>query len=241
MSLKYIFKFKKTGYVRLIGHLDLLNLFARSIKRCDYELLYFGKYNPKPRISISNPLSLGYESLCEFLQVELKREIQVEEFILKLNEDLPEGLKILEGALTDIKSLQKHIGFSQFLYIFPELNLQVDDFGTIVKSFFEKEKIYIDRYRKMGSKKIPYKIDVKPLIFDYRVGGQESDLKIYTRLTSEEGAYLNPGALLKSFLQDAGKEDDKFNRIDSDFVHILRLNQYDHQMKEIRICKLKDR
>lgn len=229
------------GYIRLIGHLNLLNLFARSIKRCGYELQYYGKYNPKPKISISNPLSLGYESLCEFLQLELKEKVQTDEFIENVNEDLPQGLKILEGALTDIKSLQKHIGYSEFLYIFPGLKLQFNDFEIIVRSFFEKEKIYIARYRKMGKKKIPYEIDVKPLICNYRAVSQGSNLQVYLTLTSEEGAYLNPGALLRSFLKDAGKDDTKFNDVDPDFVHILRINQYDHQMKEIRICDLKDR
>ena len=59
-------KFRKIGYIRFVGHLDLIGLLEKAFKRAGFILDYTQGFNPQPIISIANPLPLGVESECEY-------------------------------------------------------------------------------------------------------------------------------------------------------------------------------
>ena len=67
---RYVVKFYKEGVLRYISHLDLLRLFKRSFKRVDIKLQYSQGFNPHPKMSFAQPLSLGYDSRGEYLEIE---------------------------------------------------------------------------------------------------------------------------------------------------------------------------
>ena len=56
---RYVIKFSKEGNIRYISHLDLLRLFKRSFKRVGIKLQYSQGFNPHPKMSFAQPLSLG--------------------------------------------------------------------------------------------------------------------------------------------------------------------------------------
>ena len=71
MGYRYLFVFQKTNLMVYISHLDIKRLFRRSIKSCGYKIIYSQGFNPHPKMSIAQPLSLGYEGLEEYLEIEL--------------------------------------------------------------------------------------------------------------------------------------------------------------------------
>lgn len=90
-------RFNKKNYLRYIGHLDLMKLFQRNFSRVGIPIKYSEGFNPKPRLSIANPLSLGIESEEEYMDVDLEDKISVEEFIKKMNSALPKDVQIIDG------------------------------------------------------------------------------------------------------------------------------------------------
>ncbi len=93
---KYSLTFSKTGNIRFISHLDLLRLFKRAFKRADIRLVYSQGYNPHPRLSFVQPLSLGYEGLAELLQFETMEEYPEAGVAAALSAQMPEGIRLIQ-------------------------------------------------------------------------------------------------------------------------------------------------
>jgi len=83
-------RYSKTGKAKYISHLDTMATMQRSLLRCGVRLKYSEGFNPHPYISVALPLSVGNESLCELMDVELDSPVPAD-----LNDYLPDGLSIL--------------------------------------------------------------------------------------------------------------------------------------------------
>ena len=62
-------KFCKTGSLKFISHLDLMRTMKYAMLRAKIPVLYSNGYNPRPKMVFTMPLSIGTESLCEFLDI----------------------------------------------------------------------------------------------------------------------------------------------------------------------------
>lgn len=88
--------FCKKGVLRYISHLDIVRLFQRAVRRAGLPVALSQGYTPHYRISFSDALKLGVESEAERVAFAMDRWVDPEEFKLKINEKLPEGVKLLE-------------------------------------------------------------------------------------------------------------------------------------------------
>ena len=68
--MKYVIRFQKTGVICYTSHLDIMKVFKRSFKRAGIRLAYSQGFNPHPKMGFAQPLSLGYESLDEYIEFE---------------------------------------------------------------------------------------------------------------------------------------------------------------------------
>jgi hypothetical protein len=91
------FKFFKKDELKYLSHLDVLALMERALMRTGMPLLYSGGFHPKPKLSFSNPIPLGVQSLAEYCDIELLEEISAEDFSGLLNSKLPNNLKVVEA------------------------------------------------------------------------------------------------------------------------------------------------
>ncbi|HDK36407.1 MAG TPA: TIGR03960 family B12-binding radical SAM protein, partial [Bacteroidetes bacterium] len=112
----YRLSYEKRGLVRFLGHLDLLNMVLRAFRRLKLPLVYSRGFSPHPRISPGPPLALGFESLAEYLDVQLTGE-EFENLPESLNGILPEGLRFLavkkfSGRPEAIASLLDETGYT---------------------------------------------------------------------------------------------------------------------------------
>ncbi len=86
--------FGKYEDMALIGHLDLMRLFDRSVRRAALPISFTGGYHPGPRISPAQALSLGATGSGEVLDFELTERMDPEEFLRRLQQELPENLPL---------------------------------------------------------------------------------------------------------------------------------------------------
>jgi hypothetical protein len=98
----YRFKFSKIGRIRFIGHLDLLKLFQKALRRADLPVAYSEGFNPHMKITFAAPLPLGFESRGEYADIFFKsvptgESARQKTFGPILNRYFPEGLKILKS------------------------------------------------------------------------------------------------------------------------------------------------
>ncbi len=94
------FKFTKDGESIYLSHLDILKIITRSIARSGIKVDYSMGFNPRPKITFSNPIPLGLKSYAEYCDIKLHGEIEIRDFLRVLNSKLPAGLKVLEAACT---------------------------------------------------------------------------------------------------------------------------------------------
>ncbi len=161
-SYTYLIEFSKQGKAIYLSHLNMVNVFSKSLRRSSVFLKYSQGFNPKPKMEFAHPLSLGISSDVEIMSISLITDIKASELKTKLNYNLPEGITVkrcymLEnnadkkkrkslmsmygGSHYIIRSLIKQtniIFFNQFinyanLNVFPNLNISIIDEGIQVE------------------------------------------------------------------------------------------------------------
>ena len=97
------FRFGKTDDMALLGHLDLMRLFDRALRRARIPLSFTGGFHPGPRIVPANALSLGITSSGEILDIDLTQELDPEVVRDRLSKELPPTLPLYSVESIDVK------------------------------------------------------------------------------------------------------------------------------------------
>lgn len=194
MGYKYLFTFQKTGLMIYISHLDLQRLFRRTIKSCGYKIIYSQGFNPHPKMSIAQPLSLGYIGLQEYMEIELDSDIDPDLIKDNINDQLPDGVKItrVKKQSDDIKSISALTVYAEYSIDFSETDIFLSD--NMINQFLSQEQIYGKRRQKKTKKII--EVPIKDKIRSMTV--EDGLLKFVVDCGSNSN--LNPEILLKSFL-----------------------------------------
>ncbi len=64
-------EYHKVGKIRFLGHRDVARVLERSLRRAGLPLRYSEGFSPRPRLSFGLALSTGYESIAEYLDIDL--------------------------------------------------------------------------------------------------------------------------------------------------------------------------
>jgi radical SAM family uncharacterized protein/radical SAM-linked protein len=96
--------FGKQGNMALVGHLDLMRLFDRVLRRAGLPIAFSGGFHPSPRISVASALTLGATSSGEVVDFELTQAIAPELFRAQLQAELPADMPIYQVATIDLKT-----------------------------------------------------------------------------------------------------------------------------------------
>ena len=95
-AIKLEATFSKKGTLKYISHLDVLRLFQRAARRTELPVSISQGYTHHYRIGFEKALKLGVESENEKAIFTMDRWIEPEDFAKRMNEELPEGIKVLE-------------------------------------------------------------------------------------------------------------------------------------------------
>jgi len=196
---RYVIKFYKEGVIRYISHLDLLRLFKRSFKRVGIKLVHSQGFNPHPKMSFAQPLSLGYTSSGELLEFETVDPQSPEDMTAKLNSILPEGVGILscdelpkEGrslaALTESADYEIKIPLSKPLE---------KPLAEQINSYMDSEQILVRKLQKKSGKEV--ELDIKPMINQIAGKVYDNYIMITCKIASGSTANLSPEMVLSSF------------------------------------------
>jgi len=91
----YAVSYYKKEQARFFGHLELVNIFLRALKRAEIPLKYSEGFHPLPKVSFADPLPVGIESENETLYLTVAGSLKPHLFIRKLNRHLTAGLRVL--------------------------------------------------------------------------------------------------------------------------------------------------
>lgn len=191
--MKYRIKFTKVGKVRFVGHLDLLKLFQRAIKRAGIPVAYSNGFNPHQLIGFAIPLPLGMASVGEYVDVELKEEVSEDIIKEKLNSAMPDGIDILDVRkyTKDDKSCAAIVEAALYeIY----LNDKIDDFSNVISNMLGQETLEIERTSKHKTKVV----DIKPDIFSIEeIEGKNGNTAFKTVISTGSQKNLKAELLVK--------------------------------------------
>lgn len=150
--------FAKTGRTRYISHLDLNRLMQRTIKRAGLPVWYTEGFHPHLYITFALPLSLGYESDRESMDLRLTKVMPYEEIIHQMNAYLPEGLRVVDAA----PPVMKPATIQKALY---HIELESDSYSpAALHQAFAKLLSGPELLVEKKSKKGLQTIDIKPMV-----------------------------------------------------------------------------
>ena len=93
-------RFAKLGKVRFTSHRDVARMWERALRRASVPVALTEGFSPRPKLSFGLALSTGYESVAEYLDVELGPgyEPDLDAWPALLSAALPEGVDLLAAA-----------------------------------------------------------------------------------------------------------------------------------------------
>lgn len=189
--MKILCKFTKLGYLKFISHLDLVDLFQRTLFQNKVDVKFSEGFNPHPRMSIAYPLPLGIESNSEYMEIYLNSEVDLDDFVNKMNERLPIGIKIARAKYDDDESISNKVksvvyGFkllNTFYYKNKDIDLEKE-----LNKINDMDNLEIERKRKKGKKRIFVKENAK----DYLNRLELKEDAIYAYIKMSEQGSLKP-------------------------------------------------
>ena len=102
---KYRFCYTEGDEVKFISHLDFLRTAVRILRRANLPVKYSEGFNPHAVMSFALPLGVGTTSECEIVEIQMKEQIPVEDFIKAVNEKMPpNSIEVLYGEYSDAKT-----------------------------------------------------------------------------------------------------------------------------------------
>lgn len=226
--MKILCKFTKLGYLKFISHLDLVDLFQRTLFQNKVDVKFSEGFNPHPRMSIAYPLPLGIESNSEYMEIYLNSRIDLKDFLIKMNERLPAGIKIARAKYDDDESISNKV--KSVVYAFKLLNTFFDknkdvDIAKELDKINSMDIVEIERKRKKGKRRIFVKENAK----EYLKRLELKDDAIYAYIKMSENGSLKP-ALIFDILNNY--TDINMDELDIDLERI-GLYQDEDGLKEI--------
>lgn len=145
--------FGKTGDMALVGHLDLMKLFDRVVRRISLPISFTGGYNPKPRIYPANALPLGATSSGEIMDFDLTEAMDATEFKEKLVAALPQELPICRVEAVNLKSQSLSVLAEKAAYqlwVKAENDILVEQWKTWINEILKSDEILLEKQTKSG-------------------------------------------------------------------------------------------
>ncbi len=183
LSLNY----SKLEQAKYYGHLELMNIFMRALKRAGVPVRFSEGFHPKPKVSFKDPLPIGLESRCEQLTLTVPVLSSARDIIDRLNANLPAGLRMHD--LEDTPDGHEGKGPLSSTY---KVWLQAGKFSEVeLAAFNAKTLATIERLDRKGKLK---KIDLKAMVFSIELIDSR---QLQITLSSEPGKTLRPGEVLR--------------------------------------------
>lgn len=189
--MKYRIKFTKEDLVKFVPHLDLLRLYQRAIRRADLPIAYSNGFNPHQQMSFAQPLSVGWTSICEYMDIETTCIVDIDDFINSINECLPDGTKVIDMRKLEDGEKNSMASVEAALYYITLDNLNFNLYNLMEK-FLNKGELIIEK----KSKHLLEQVDIKQDIFKLEIIGNDM---LSAFIAAGSNRNLKPDLLVKCF------------------------------------------
>ena len=189
------FKFKKTGSLQYISHLDLVRTMHKIIVRAGLPLWYTEGFNPKPKMIFAAPLSIGTESVCEYMDLRMNEYIDPNEAMARINANMTHEMQITEAyypesKFTDLKWMSYRITIRPAVFS--------DELVERINAALNSDVIEVQK------KNSEDRTNIRPLIKSAIASAEGESVVISAILSADPSAFLNPEYIIKALRESCG-------------------------------------
>ena len=191
-------KFKKTGKLQYVSHLDLVRTMHKIIVRAALPLWYTEGFNPKPKMVFAAPLSIGTESVTEFVDIRLVEKIEPDEALRRLNKNMTEEMQAV-AAYYPVRKLTELKWLSYTIII--NTRGACEELSQRCSEALSEDTIEITKRSKSGD---DVKVNIRPLIKNADVVFDGENIRISCVLSADQSAFLNPEHVIRVLKEKCG-------------------------------------
>lgn len=196
--MKIRIKFKKTGALKFIGHLDVMRYFQKVMRRAGIPIAFTGGYSPHMIMSFASPLGIGLTSEGEYVDIELSEPISSVEAIRKMNAVCVPEIQVL--SFREISGEKKMTAMAIVAGADYLVRVKDENYpeGTEeqLTAFYAQDEITVMKQTKRSEKLV----DIKPLIYQLSM----KDDVIFMQLAAGSVENLKPDLVMQAFCEYAG-------------------------------------
>ena len=220
-------KFKKVGSLQYISHLDLVRTMSKIITRTKLPLWYTEGFNPKPKMIFAAPLSIGTESICEFMDIRLIDDIPTEDIMAKLNANMTDEMQVMEAYYTDDK-------LTDLKWLSYSIDITTDNASDALakqcETFLLGDSVTVTK--KAKPKEVAPTVDIRPLIKEIKAEYRSGIIHIDAVLSADASSFLNPEYVIKALKSECGILSNP--DLTKEYYSIMRNCAYKGDMTEFR-------
>lgn len=177
--------------VRFLSHLDNTRVFERALRRCGVPVAYSQGFHPHQKLAFGPPLTLGYTSESEYLDIQLQSPYQGT-MLDKLVRALPQGFHVYQAKpiLGMSESLSSQVNAACYETILP---CGIADARKAVEDLMGLENLIAHRRTKTDV----IEVDIRPGI--YELAASATDAGTLLRMTTGlgSGSFVRPSEVLQ--------------------------------------------
>ncbi len=179
-------KFIKVGSLKFISHLDLCRTFKTAMVRAKIPLWYTCGFNPHPKMVFALTVSVGSESMCEYLDVRIEGDMEPAEIKARLIDALTGELRIQDVYYPERKFAE--IAYAKYKIRFNDIPDVIDIDCALA------HPMVVKKHTKSGEKEV----DIRPAIIECSAKKECGSVTVDAILCAAADNYLNPDYLAKA-------------------------------------------
>ena len=187
-GIKYVVNFKKMNASRFLGHLEMVKIFTRSLRREGFPLKYSNGFHPMPKVSFGDTLPMGMQSEDERMLVTLTAPIDSADLISRLRRQMPDGLEVTgcspyvkSKALERVDTLPYRVELKDGFFMQKDLDW-----------FLGQQGVTIERKSKKGKSVV---VDLKRAVSEIRLLDERCAVMT---LGTDNNLMVRPGIVMKT-------------------------------------------
>lgn len=220
-------QYTKEKFMCFLGHLEMMKLFERVFRFNKLPLKYSEGFSPIPKMTFASPLSVGYSSKCEIMEVQLENEFPISDVLAM---KFPDGITLIDAKyVSSKKSLMASLSHADYL-IKVEFKQTIDHLplDEWFEKFLSAGEVHFEKKAKNGKLRTLNIIEyIHALKLVYK---GENDMILSTTLQSGSQGSLNPETLVKVMLN--------FFELPYDVIAVSVERTALHYMKETTLTPL---
>ena len=206
--MKIRIKFRKWGAMKFIGHLDMLRFFQKAMRRADVDIRYSEGFSPHQIMSFAAPLGVGITSDGEYFDIEVHSTKSSEEMLADINATMVDGVEVTGYVVLrdDAKTSMSIVAAADYILSYKDgykSPYSYEEWINHVNELFAvQENFTIIKKTKKGEREI----DLKPLVYDFKVIEQDGKPAFYIYVSTGSVDNIKPELLLASMYDKLGLE-----------------------------------